>query len=89
MDKTISKNVSGFTNHSMVPDQPAFVSNHWQPGWPDCTTAIAWPQTPPDFLIQQFLAPCGTRCAYSNGLTALIIKGVLFYYARQNSRPEH
>ncbi|MEE5994914.1 MAG: hypothetical protein V3G42_17070, partial [Oscillospiraceae bacterium] len=50
MDKTISKNVSGFTNHSAVPDQPAFVSNHWQPGWPDCATAIAWPQTPPDLL---------------------------------------
>ena len=50
MDKTISKNVSGFTNHSMVPDQPAFVSNHWQPSWPNCTIAIAWPQTPPDLL---------------------------------------
>ena len=50
MDKTISKNVSGFTNHSTVPDQPAFISNHWQPGWPDCATDIAWPQTPPDLL---------------------------------------
>ena len=50
MDKTISKNVSGFTNHSAVPDQPAFVSNRWQPDWPDYTITIAWPQTPPDLL---------------------------------------
>ena len=50
MDKTISKNVSGFTNNSEVPDQPAFVSNRWQPDWPDYTITIAWPQTPPDLL---------------------------------------
>lgn len=50
MDKTISKNVSGFTSNSMVHDQPAFVSNRWQPSQPDCITAIAWPQTPPDLL---------------------------------------
>ena len=50
MDKTISKTVSGFTNNSAVPDQPAFVSNRWQPDRPDYTIAIAWPQTPPDLL---------------------------------------
>ena len=50
MDKTIRKNVSGFTNNSEVPDQPAFVSNRWQPDWPDYTITIAWPQTPPDLL---------------------------------------
>ena len=48
MDKTISKNVSGFTNNSEASDRPAFVSNRWQPDWPDYTIAIAWPQTPPD-----------------------------------------
>lgn len=50
MDKTIRKNVSGFTNNSEVPDQPAFVSDRWQPDWPDYTITIAWPQTPPDLL---------------------------------------
>ena len=50
MDKTISKNVSGFTNNSEASSQPAFVSNRWQPDWPDYTIAIAWPQTPPDLL---------------------------------------
>jgi len=50
MDKTISKNVSGFTNNSEASDQPAFVSNRWQPDRPDYTIAIDWPQTPPDLL---------------------------------------
>ena len=50
MDKTIRKNVSGFTNNSEASSQPAFDSNRWQPDWPDYTIDIAWPQTPPDLL---------------------------------------
>lgn len=50
MKKTSSTDLSEFTNNSMIAGQSAFVSTHWQPRQPDCITAIAWPQKPPDLL---------------------------------------